>query len=225
MKPKVCRVHQSRAKPVVARFKQISAARRRSKFEQLRSLGESLVPRFEREGGTSDTDEAVIIDRQIPEPRLPGDPNRSASLANFPLPLRSWYNLLRETTDLQEGIVLAREGLELYPPEHLSRRIVLAMTALWLGNQHRRVSGVGSIILEREAVKVCTQRHHDRWVALNKIAFRLSTRYNERGRMVDLDDAIALRREALELRPQGHPDRSVSSLESLQPARGNGGPR
>ncbi|KAF8122938.1 TPR-like protein [Boletus edulis] len=210
MKPKVCRVH-SRAKPVVARFKQISAACRHSKFEQLRSLGESLVARFEREGGTSDTDEAIIIDRQIPEPPcLPGDLNRSASLADFPLPLRCWYNLLRETTDLQEGIVLAREGLELYPHEHPTRRIVSAMTALWLGTQHRRVSGVGSIILEREAVKLCTEKHHDRWVALNKIAFRLSTRYKQLGRVVDLDEAIVLDREALELRPQGHPDRSMS---------------
>ncbi|KAF8421895.1 hypothetical protein L210DRAFT_3572433, partial [Boletus edulis BED1] len=149
MKPKVPfqRVH-SRTKPVVARFKQISAARRRSKFEQLRSLGKSLVARFEREGGTSDTEEEIIIDRQIPEPPcLPGDPNRSASLADFPLPLRCWYNLLRDTTDLQEGIFLVREGLDLYPPEHPSRRIVLAMTALWLGTQHRRVNEVGSIIL------------------------------------------------------------------------------
>ncbi|KAF8431590.1 CHAT domain-containing protein [Boletus edulis BED1] len=88
------------------------------------------------------------------------------------------------------------------------------MTAFWLGTQHRRVSGVGSIILERETVKLCTQRHCDRWVALNKIAFRLSTRYKQVGRMVDLDDAIALRREGLELRPQGYPDRSVS-LNSL----------
>ncbi|KAF8439106.1 hypothetical protein L210DRAFT_66607, partial [Boletus edulis BED1] len=208
MKPKVRRVH-SRAKPVVTRFQQISAARRRSKFEQLRSLGESLVARFEREGGTSDTDEAIIIDRRIPEPPcLPGDLNRSAPWADFPLPLRCWYNLLRETTDLQEGIVLAREGLELYPHEHPSRRIVLAMTALWLGTQHRRVSGVGSIILEREAVKLCTEKHRDRWVALNKIASCLFTRYKQLGRVVDLDEAIVLDREALELRPQGHPDRS-----------------
>ncbi|KAF8132848.1 TPR-like protein [Boletus edulis] len=210
MKPKVCRVH-SRAKPVVARFKQISTARRRSKFEQLRSLGESLVARFEREGGTSDTDEAIIIDRQIPEPPcLPGSPNRSASLADVPLPLRCWYKLLRETTNLQEGIVLAREGLELYPPEHLSPRIVLAMTALWVGTQHSRVSRVGSIILEQEAVKFCTQRHCDGWVALNKIAFRLSARYDQLGAMADLDEAIILGREALELCPQGHPDRSTS---------------
>ncbi|KAF8132991.1 TPR-like protein [Boletus edulis] len=210
MKPKVRRVH-SRAKPVVARFKRISAARRRSKFEQLRSLGESLVARFEQEGGTSDTDEAIIIDHQTPDPPcLPGDPNRSASLADFPLALRCWFNLLRETTDFQEGVVLAREGLELYLPEHPNRRIVLAMTAFWLGTQHRRVSGVGCIILEREAVKLCMQRHRDRWVALNKIASRLSTRYKQLGRVVDLDDAIALRREALKLRPQGHPDRSVS---------------
>ncbi|KAF8132951.1 TPR-like protein [Boletus edulis] len=205
MKPKVRRVH-SRAKPVVTRFQQISAARTRSKFEQLRSLGESLVSRFEREGGTSDTNEAIIIDRQIPEP---GDLNRSASLADFPLPLRCWYNLLRETTNLQEGIVLAREGLELYPPEHPSQRIVLAMTALWLGTQHRRVSGVGSIILGREAVKPCTEKDGDRWVALNKIASRLSTRYKQLGRVVDLDEAIVLDREALELRPNGHPDRSM----------------
>ncbi|KAF8440054.1 CHAT domain-containing protein [Boletus edulis BED1] len=211
MKPKVCKVH-SRTKPVVARFKQISAARRRSKFEQLRSLGKSLVARFEREGGTSDTEEAIIIDRQIPEPPcLPGDPNRSASLADFPLPLRCWYNLLRDTTDLQEGIVLVREGLELYPHEHLSRWIVvLAMTALWLGTQHRRVGGVGSIILERESAKLCMQKHRDRWVALNKIASRLSTRYKQLGRVVDLNDTIALRREGLELRLQGHPDRSTS---------------
>ncbi|KAF8132911.1 CHAT domain-containing protein [Boletus edulis] len=180
--------------------------------EQLRSLGKSLVARFEREGGTSDTEEEIIIDCQIPEPPcLPGDPNRSASLADFPLPLRCWYNLLRDTTDLQEGIVLVREGLELYPHEHLSRWIVvLAMTALWLGTQHRRVSGVGSIILEREAAKLCMQKHRDHWVALNKIASRLSTRYKQLGRVVDLNDTIALRREGLGLRLQGHPDRSTS---------------
>ncbi|KAF8431596.1 CHAT domain-containing protein [Boletus edulis BED1] len=56
------------------------------------------------------------------------------------------------------------------------------------------------------------QRHRDRWVTvtLNKFASRLSTRYKQLGRVVDLDDAIALRREALKLRPQGHPDHSVS---------------
>ncbi|KAF8423165.1 CHAT domain-containing protein [Boletus edulis BED1] len=84
------------------------------------------------------------------------------------------------------------------------------MTALWLGTQHRRVNGVGSIILEREAAELCMQKHRDRWVALNKIASRLSTRYKQLGRVVDLNDTIALRREGLELRLQGHPDRSTS---------------
>ncbi|KAF8436258.1 CHAT domain-containing protein [Boletus edulis BED1] len=88
------------------------------------------------------------------------------------------------------------------------------MTALWVGTQHSRVSRVGSIILEQETVKLGTRRHRDRWVALNKIASRLSTRYKQLGRVVDLDDGITLRREGLELCLQGHPDRPVS-LDNL----------
>jgi hypothetical protein len=45
---------------------------------------------------------------------------------------------------------------------------------------------------------------------LNNLADHLSTRDNQLGAMDDLDEAIVLDREALALRPQGHPDRSTS---------------
>ena len=47
-------------------------------------------------------------------------------------------------------------------------------------------------------------------MSLNNLAGRLSTRYNQLGWMGDLNEAIVLSREALALRPLGHPDRPMS---------------
>ena len=47
-------------------------------------------------------------------------------------------------------------------------------------------------------------------MSLNSLAVDLSARCNRLGNMEDLDEAIVLYREALNLRPQGHPDRSMS---------------
>ena len=43
---------------------------------------------------------------------------------------------------------------------------------------------------------------------MNHLALCLSTRYDQLGAVADLEEAIVLNREALERRPQGHPDRS-----------------
>ena len=51
-------------------------------------------------------------------------------------------------------------------------------------------------------------------MSLNNLAIRFSTRYHQLGSMHDLDEAIVLSREALNLRPQGHLDRSAS-LDNL----------
>ena len=47
-------------------------------------------------------------------------------------------------------------------------------------------------------------------MSLNNLAVDLSTRYSQLGAMEDLNEAIVLDREALDLRPQGHLDRSMS---------------
>ena len=51
-------------------------------------------------------------------------------------------------------------------------------------------------------------------MSLNNLALDLSTRCTQLGEPQDLDTAIVLHREALELRPKGHPLRP-SSLASL----------
>ena len=47
-------------------------------------------------------------------------------------------------------------------------------------------------------------------MSLNNLAYHLSYRYRQLGAVQDLDEAIALDREVVDLRPQGHPDRPTS---------------
>jgi tetratricopeptide (TPR) repeat protein len=54
----------------------------------------------------------------------------------------------------------------------------------------------------------------DRSSSLNNLANAVSTRFEQLGRMEDLEEAITCHREALALRPHGHPYRS-SSLSNL----------
>ena len=71
-----------------------------------------------------------------------------------------------------------------------------------------------AIVLDREALNLFPQGHHDRSTSLSNIADHLSSQYKQLGAMEDLDEAIGLVREALDLCLHGHPDRSIS-LNSL----------
>jgi len=46
--------------------------------------------------------------------------------------------------------------------------------------------------------------------SLNNLAIALQTRFEQGGQQNDLDDSISMHRQALELRPLSHPDRSQS---------------
>jgi hypothetical protein len=56
--------------------------------------------------------------------------------------------------------------------------------------------------------------HRDHSSSLNDRANTVLTRYEQSGRIEDLEDVITFHREALTLRPPGHPDR-FSSLNNL----------
>jgi tetratricopeptide (TPR) repeat protein len=56
-------------------------------------------------------------------------------------------------------------------------------------------------------------------MALNNLALALGTRFNQLGRMEDLEEAVSWHSEALTLRPLGHPDHSIS-LNNLAAALG-----
>jgi hypothetical protein len=57
--------------------------------------------------------------------------------------------------------------------------------------------------------------HLDRALSLCNLGSKLSTRFQQSGDRDDLDEAIQLHRDALVLRPPGHPARAMS-LSTLQ---------
>ena len=67
-----------------------------------------------------------------------------------------------------------------------------------------------AIVLDREALDICTPSHPQRSDCLIQLSFHISTRFNQLGGIEKLNEAIILDREALALRTPGYPDRSMS---------------
>ncbi|KAI9567585.1 CHAT domain-containing protein [Boletus coccyginus] len=200
----------------------------------LNNLAVDLFTRYAQLGKTEDLNEPIALDREALDLRpqghldrsgslnnlavhlskaldlLPqGHPDRSGSLSNLAIRLSNRYNQPGGVEDLNEAIVLDREGLELRPQGHPYRS--MSLNNLALGEMEDLDE---AIVLDREALYLCPQGHPDRSGSLNNLATRLSTRYSQLGGVEDLDEAIVLDREALDLRPQGHPNRS-GSLNNL----------
>ncbi|KAF8551131.1 hypothetical protein OG21DRAFT_1373699, partial [Imleria badia] len=72
---------------------------------------ESLLSEFQQGGVTSYIDEAIHLDRTALELWPPGHPERSVSLAIPAIHHSDRYDQLGATCDLEEVIVLSREGL------------------------------------------------------------------------------------------------------------------
>ena len=127
-----------------------------------------------------DLDEAIVLKQEALELRLQGQPGRSMSLNDLAVNLSTRYNQLGAMQDSKGAIVLDREVLDLRPKGHPDRSIALAREALGLrpkGNPNHSLS-------------------------LNNLADALSTRYRQFGLIQDLNEAIVLHREALDLRPK-----------------------
>ena len=71
-----------------------------------------------------------------------------------------------------------------------------------------------AIILDREALELCTAGHPRQSACLFQLAYHLGARYELLGGVETLNEAILLDRDTLALLPPGHPDRS-SSLNNL----------
>ncbi|KAG1832888.1 TPR-like protein [Suillus subalutaceus] len=181
----------------------------------LNNLANRLFSRFEHQGNDEDLDQAIALQREA-------------------LALRPVGN----DEDLDQAIVLHREALALHPVGHTDQSMLLNNLANELSSRFRHRGNDEdldqAIALQREALALCpvghTNRssslklshfrgkhwlctlvgHTDRSMSLNNLANQLCSRFSHQGNDEDLDQAIALHREALALRPVGHTDRSMS---------------
>lgn len=194
---------------------------RRSRF--LSSLSDALMVRFEQSGyrDRADLDEAIVINREALGLQSRQHPHRSDSVNNLANALWSRYieDIQGGTQDdLEEAELLYREAIELSPSPHPDRTLLsnLANTlaAKFLHTTQREALDE-AIALYREALELGHPPLPDRSYTLNNLSNALESRFTKLDhKPSDLDEAILLQRQAVELLPSVHYLRS-RSLETL----------
>ncbi|KAG2153595.1 CHAT domain-containing protein [Suillus bovinus] len=160
--------------------------------KSLNNFANQLSSRFEHRGNEEDLDEAIALHREALALRPVG--HRSVHIINIEAMTKTWMRLSHFTgkrwpcapSVTDRSISLSNLAIELS-----SRSSIEAMTKTWMRLSH--FTG------KRWP---CAPSVTDRSISLN-LAIELSSRFEHRGNDEDLDEAIALHREALALRPVG----------------------
>ncbi|KAI6011591.1 hypothetical protein EDC04DRAFT_2905379 [Pisolithus marmoratus] len=151
-----------------------------------------------------------------------GDDGRDVALGNLAEALYDRFQTEGKVDDVDEAISLHRAALELRPSGHPERCLSLYGLALCFLSRYDNREVVAdmeeAVTFGREGLGLCPLDHRDRGLFLNSIAFGLckkfrkhtAIRYDNQGTVADLDEAVMLRRAALELCPLGHPSRGAA---------------
>src|SRR5260221_13475660 len=122
---------------------------------------------------------------------------------------------------IDEEVERCRQDLCRYPLWSLDRLGLIADLSGALFSRYRQLGGMEyleeSITSSRQgidAIDLCPIWKPHRPAFLSNLGIAVYTRFEQSGRMEDLEETISCHREALALRPHGHPDRS-GSLTSL----------
>ncbi|KAJ8582404.1 hypothetical protein M405DRAFT_885320 [Rhizopogon salebrosus TDB-379] len=191
----------------------------------LELLADALSSLCERRGNDGDHDEAIALARESLNLWQVGNPGRSASLDSLADAFSTHFERQKNDRDLDEAIVLYREAHDLLPVSHPDRWASLNNLAgeLLSRFQHRGNDQDldEAVALYREALVLLSDGHQDRCTlltnlgvghpdrcdVLTRLGDALSTCFTKLGNDDLLEEAIALRKEALDLQPVGHPDR------------------
>ncbi|KAG1842271.1 CHAT domain-containing protein [Suillus subalutaceus] len=204
----------------------------------LSNLADQLCSQFEHRGNNEDFDEAIALHREVLALCPVGHTDRSSSLRSLADGLSLRFQHRGNNKDLDQAIALHMEALALrdtFPHNTQYSRVralhaFLRLSALCrtasrsihpLSNQSLGMSLFGRaethlywlstfLICACQVVIPTPVGHTDRSHSLNSLAAQLSSHFEHRGNDRDLDQAIALHREALALRPVGHTNRSQS---------------
>jgi tetratricopeptide (TPR) repeat protein len=193
-------------------------------------LGDQLHSRYELDGNKQDLDECISLVFGVFGTRPRDHPEFPSTLISLAWALQE----RRAEGDIDTSIVFLQDALKLQPdPAYGLRPMMLNNLA---NGYDYRSAGLGvnwqsdtesSISYHREALQLRPPGHPDRSMSLNNLADILLFRFkNVRSSSADLDRAsreseleqvIALGQEALDLRPDSHPDRWMS-LDTLAAA-------
>ncbi|KAI6011586.1 hypothetical protein EDC04DRAFT_2958771 [Pisolithus marmoratus] len=167
----------------------------------LHGLALCLKSSYNKQGLVVDLQEAVTFARVALEFCPRGDDNRGPYLYSLAECLLRGFVNQAMMYDLDEAIELQRVVLELRAPGHPERTRSsvhqVVMIVICVSTISLVTSGIG---LRNE--------HPRRFSSLHGLAICLLDRYDNQGLVADLEGAVVLGNEGVELCPQGHPDRA-----------------
>ncbi|KAG1737567.1 CHAT domain-containing protein [Suillus paluster] len=160
------------------------------------NLATGLYTSFQHRGYDQDLSEAIALHREALALHPVGRPVRSESLNNLANELSTHFHHRGNVQDLNGSIILHREALVFHP----------------------------AIALYREVLALRPVGHPDRSMSFNNFANELFTRFEHQSKDQDLDESMALHREALALYPMDsthfeHRGNSKDLDESLENLR------
>jgi tetratricopeptide (TPR) repeat protein len=191
---------------------EICPPRHRRRAEILLGLAGKLNVLFEVEDHQELRAEERLLYRQALAIQSTRHPFRPLTLAQLTYRLASGHYFGDSTSvDLNEAIELGEEALSLVTPRHLWYHIFVSS----LGYAYSRRSSLSpehyddlnkSITLQRQGLKLLHSKVGYRHIHLHNLADALEARYEREKQPEDLEEAIALAREALRHCPPDHHD-------------------
>ena len=200
----------------------------------LDNLGSALVTRYhDKQSGSrmEDLEKAIKYNHEALTLR-PSGPYRHSSLTNLGNALFDRYKRSGSVEDLNIAVEHFDEALTLCPSGHQDRSTCLnnlgnALITRYNQSGHGAVEDIDKAIgYHREVLKLCSESpgHPDQEAltlvtgsntqilhsTLLNLGKALLSRFSEKGQQNDLDEAISLQRQALELFPLPHPGFSLA---------------
>ncbi|KAG2364434.1 CHAT domain-containing protein [Suillus spraguei] len=204
----------------------------------LDNLAQAVEARFLQRGTIDDLAESIQHGREAVSLFPEGHSERSTYLNDLALSLNYRFDHQGNPDDLNEAISLYEEALRLCPVGHKYRDFSLDNLGGALYTRFKQRGGddvndiIRSISLRRQALTLRPPGNPNRDTSLNNLAITLQTRYEKLDTSEDLNEAIDLFRDSLQLTPHGHPfhhqdveeairlcQDSLEALPSLHPSR------
>lgn len=174
------------------------------RLSSLQDLAHCLRDRYDDRKEITDLEEAAVVSRAALELCQPGNPDYFVSLSSLALNLRTKFEITADMHDLDEAIVLFRKALELCPPGHPLRLFSLESLVTCLVYRH---SNRGLIADSKEEATM-----------LDDTAETLRPTIQPDRGTAELDEAMVLQQEALQLLTPGDPHHDLCQrrLEAIQ---------
>lgn len=187
----------------------------------LNDLGHALHARYQAQCNLSDLEEAISHHREALQltSSAHSDSRRRRSLTNLGAALVTFCQDYRQDHLLTEAIHLLQDGLSEYPERQVDKFTCANALAcsFWLRYNHFGVAdSLEKSIINHRVALGCSSRAKDRALSLSNYGVSLLARFKRDGDPVDLNEAIASHRDALELCPS---EGSMRSAPSRQLAR------